>query len=200
MNENEMKSESTTTYIHKFRDAACMACLPVAQLGVLTALASFADKDTGICWPSYAKIMERVALKETALRGHINALVTAGWVVKLRQGSGGEGRGGVSNKYKLTIPGPEASEEAQPTVGRPTVGQKAERPTIGSPTVGQDVKPNSKFNRKLADQYEEDEAPTLREVLAAEAEAQDDDWEPSYTVKQNFEPYVGDGEYGDHDF
>ena len=93
-----------STYMHTVTDAALRARLPAARLGVFFALASFADNHTGVAWPSQARICERVKLQPRQLREHVDALKAEGWVVTQREGSGGNGRKGVSNQYKLVVP------------------------------------------------------------------------------------------------
>lgn len=77
---------------------------PIRKL-VLIKLADNAN-DSGECWPSYKHIADHCECSKSAVRDHIDALISMGLLVKENRPGVKNGKGNASNLYCMNLDNP----------------------------------------------------------------------------------------------
>lgn len=91
---------------------------PIRKL-VLIKLADNAN-DSGECWPSYKHIADHCECSKSAVRDHIDALISMGLLVKENRPGVKNGKGNASNLYCMKLDNPMPPESIAPIASKST--------------------------------------------------------------------------------
>ncbi|MDJ0709573.1 MAG: helix-turn-helix domain-containing protein [Woeseiaceae bacterium] len=92
-------------FIHELREAVEDAAIPASHALLLLIMANYANSEGGSVRPSQVRLAKGCKAGERSVRRYIAHLKEAGWLEVTKQGSSGEGRGGVrhANEYRLHV-------------------------------------------------------------------------------------------------